>query len=712
MHLDDVESETAPRVERYLSKIKAIRRIAHKIIDFLAQIENFQKKLWLKKKFVVETQYCITLDRIFAIENKKARDWLVAQIVKNDVQQEEWIQIFAIDEIDRDLTRHGFSKPLSFEFLKANPFLVVDTQYFDGSFRDRLIASIHALDSRLDGVLIQGDNFHAIQLLQATYRNNIQCLYLDPPFNTSEEAFTYKNSYKHSSWLSMMCSRVESSLALLSSSGIVLVAIDDEEAFNLKQLLDSLLGAQHFLGTVVVQSNPRGRTINTFFATSHEYYLVYAKNASEASISNLVLTPEQAAEFKYKDDVSKHRLLPFRRSGGLSTPEERPNSEYPIYYDPKANRIDVKAFPRAVKIMPLDSSSSRRVWRQTKPSLIAAVQRGDIVIKQSGDQFTVYMKDRIKEGRKPKTIWADSKYDASSHGTILLHQILGRRKLFSYPKSFYSTLDALRCGIAGTEDATVLDYFAGSGTTGHAVIELNKTNDARRKYVLVEMGEYFDTVLVPRIKKVVYSKDWKDGKPMSRKGTSQMFKYIRLESYEDALNNLELKRTGPQQAVLKQQSSFREDYILRYMLDVEARESASLLNMGRFEDPFSYKLNIATRSVGETRPATMDLVETFNYLLGLRVKTLGDVRSVRVVTGTTPQREHTLIIWRKTKELDSDSLDAWFRKQGYNTKDQDFDVIYVNGDNNLESLRKPDQTWKVRLIEEEFRRLMFDVQDM
>jgi adenine-specific DNA-methyltransferase len=217
---------------------------------------------------------------------------------------------------------------------------------------------------------------------------------------------------------------------------------------------------------------------------------------------------------------------------------------------------------------------------------------------------------------------------------------------------------------------------------------------------------------VPRIKKVVYSKDWKDGKPVSREGTSHMFKVLRIESYEDTLNNLELKRTEAQQRLLEEHAAFREDYLLRYMLDVESRGSGSFLNLDRFEDPFSYTLDIATGTAGETKPTVVDLVETFNYLIGLRVKTIDDVRGVRFVTGTNPQGERVLILWRNVKEVDNDKLDDWFKKQGYNTRDQEYDVIYVNGDNNLENLKKPDQTWKVRLIEEEFLRRMFDVADL
>jgi adenine-specific DNA-methyltransferase len=373
-----------------------------------------------------------------------------------------------------------------------------------------------------------------------------------------------------------------------------------------------------------------------------------------------------------------------------------------------------------------------------------------------------------KQGITPLTIWSYSEVGHNQEGKQELKGMLSESdEVFGTPKPTRLLGRVITIGASGEKNALILDFFAGSGTTAHAVINLNREDGGRRKYILVEMGEYFDTVLVPRIKKVVYSKDWKDGKPVLRQGDggtgrqgdmgmgrqgdtgmgrqgdggtgrqgellarspgrqvsqsphggiSHMFKVIRLESYEDTLNNLELKRTPAQQSLLDQHKEFREDYMLRYLLEVESRGSGSLLNIERFEDPFSYKLDIATGTAGETKPTVVDLVETFNYLIGLRVKTIDHIGGVRVVTGvlgpgdggTGGQGEKVLILWRNTKELDNDKLDAWFKKQGYNTKDQEFDIIYVNGDNNLENLRRPDQTWKVRLIEEEFRRRMFDV---
>src|SRR5579884_2485188 len=215
MHVDDIESETAPRVEQYLSKIKAIRGIAHKLIDFLAQIENFQKKLWLKKKFVVETQYCITLNRIFAIEDKKARNWLIDEIIRNDAQREEWVRLCAIDEVKRDLTTPGYSEPLEREFLKAHPTLVVDSRHFLAAFKTRLLAAIPDLDEIIDGLLVQGDNFQALNLLQERYKGQVECIYIDPPYNTGTDEFIYKDEYQTSSWLSSLRDRIMLAQSLL-----------------------------------------------------------------------------------------------------------------------------------------------------------------------------------------------------------------------------------------------------------------------------------------------------------------------------------------------------------------------------------------------------------------------------------------------------------------------------------------------------------------
>lgn len=710
MHLDDVENESAPRVEQYLSKIKVIRKIAHKIIDFLAQIEDFQKKLWLKKKFVVETNYCITLDRV--------PEDLYPEIAANKAQHDEWVNLFAINEIERDLSNPGYSKTLTVKFLKANNKLVLDTSFFDEAFKARLIASIENFDDQCDGLLIHSENFQALNLLQIRYRGQVKCVYIDPPYNTAASEILYKNEYRHASWLSLMFDRILSSKSTMTKDSIFQVAIDDAENFQLKLILDVIFGAENYVASISIQHNPRGRADAHHISPSHEYLHLYANEYSSLRTNQLEQTEEELGnKYKKSDSDSSYRELPFKRSGSNSRRSDRPNLYYPIYYCPETKQLSLKRDSNNyIEILPLDSNGEERVWRWGQDKATSLFSSEFIVRENSNGSFTINVKDRVKNTIKPKSFWYGSKYDASSHGTMLLKNMFGNPD-FSYPKSINAVSDSLYIG--SDIDSLILDYFAGSGTTGHAVINLNREDGGKRKYILVEMGDYFGTVLKPRIAKVVYSENWKDGKPTKREsGISHCFKYIRLESYEDTLANLELKSTDAQKALLDLSDSFRESYMLKYMIDTESSGSQSLLNIDAFEDPFNYKLLVGTGSVGETRAVNVDLVETFNWLLGLRVRHMDHIRGFRVIEGMSPENEKVLIIWRNIKEKSNKALDDFFRKQQYNTMDMEFDVIYVNGDNNLMNLPMTsaegdtEPRYKVRLIEEEFKRLMFEVKDI
>jgi adenine-specific DNA-methyltransferase len=367
-------------------------------------------------------------------------------------------------------------------------------------------------------IFIEGDNYHALSVLNYTHKKKVDVIFADPPYNTGNTSWIYNNSYvekedrfRHSKWLSFMSKRLRLARNLLKEDGLIVVAIDDYELFTLGLLMDEIFFEQNRVGFLVVESNPRGRTTNKFFATSHEYWLIYAKNAKHATIENIPLTEEQKNLFNLEDGVSQYRLLPFRRSGGLSTPKERPNSYYPIYYNEKTGEINIDKIKGCSEILPIDSSGRKRVWRQTRPSLMDATKRGDIVIRKNGKGLTVYMKDRIKEGRKPKTVWINPKYDASSHGTILVDSILNKRKAFDYPKSLYAVLDVLSVLVNSKKDAVILDFFAGSGTTGHAVLELNKRDNGRRQFILCTDNQdnngngskIAEDICYPRLKKVI-----------------------------------------------------------------------------------------------------------------------------------------------------------------------------------------------------------------
>ena len=205
---------------------------------------------------MVETNYCITLDRI--------PEELYTDIMANDAQREEWVRLFAINEIEGsgnkkdmfDTGTSGYSIPLTFNFLKENPFLVLDTALFDNNFKQRLISSIDNFEKQLNGTLINSDNFQALNLLQKKYQEQVKCIYIDPPYNAQSSEIMYKNTFKHSSWLSLMNNRLNLSKLLLNNDGVKIVAIDEVEQEVLGQLL-SINFPNHQKSCISIVHNPR-----------------------------------------------------------------------------------------------------------------------------------------------------------------------------------------------------------------------------------------------------------------------------------------------------------------------------------------------------------------------------------------------------------------------------------------------------------------------
>lgn len=742
LFIDDLDVD---HVRASISKVKVVKEIGHKIIAFLEQLENFQKKLWLKKKVVVETGYCMTLDRV--------SEELYPAIAANTAQVEEWKRLFAIQDIAGDLDTPKYTVPLTVEFLKSNSFLVLDTAFFEREFTEKLLASFDNLDSVTNGVLVNGDNFQALNLLKDQYRNQVKCIYIDPPYNTNASSIVYKNGFKDSTWLSLIENRLCLAKSLLAPEAITCVAIDDVEFHRLKLVIENMF--VNVLGVATVRSNPAGRSTPKGFSIAHEYAIFAAIN-EQASVGRLLRNERQIARYAEEDEVGRFEWVNFRKHGGVeATRSARPKMYYPIFakagkvrlpkleWNTTENAWDMRENPQGGEevIWPVSEAGKELRWKWGNESFSNDIDHFISRPDQTG-KTGIYMKSRISsEGMLPMTWWDSKEYSATEYGTNLLTKLFGQIADFSFPKSLYLVIDCLRASSIDRK-SLVLDFFAGSGTTGHAVISLNREDNGHRKYILVEQGDYFDTVLKPRIQKVIYSKDWKGGKPVSREGSSHLFKYIRLESYEDALNNLQLKSTPGQASLLDQHDKLREQYMLSYMLDVESSGSASLLNIAAFADPFGYRMNIARGN--ETKETVVDLVETFNWLLGIKVLRIsqreyrtadfeadgeerlqikGRTRTCAVgegwtfqeIEGQTLSGDKVLIIWRTctaNPEQDNLMLDSWFGKRNYSTLDFEFARIYVNGDNNLENLKIGEERWKVALIEEEFKRLMFDVEGM
>lgn len=288
-----------------------------------------------------------------------------------------------------------------------------------------------------------------------------------------------------------------------------------------------------------------------------------------------------------------------------------------------------------------------------------------------------------------KTVWTDKIYNSNSYGSKILNQIMGD-KVFSFPKSLYNVKDCLHATTQNQKDALILDFFAGSGTTGHATLNLNKDDDGNRKFMLIEMGQYFETVLKPRIEKVVFSDNWKDGKPKDNKGhEEQIIKYQSLEQYEDSLENIEFS-----QKALDEFS----DYFVRYMLDFETRDSKTFLNIDKMENPFNYKINVLDDYQLKTVP--VDLPETYNYLIGLEVNKIrpykneeDNNRRYLMIQGKNANR-NILVVWRDIREFNPEKDRNFLEKT---IQIEEFDEVHLNGDSLI---------LEAVLIEENFKRLM------
>ena len=703
LHIDDLNPQ---HINSQLTIVKAIKQVGQKIIQMLAQLENFQKKLWLKKKFVVQSDYCITLDRV--------PEKLYPEIVANDAQRKEWIRLFAIDEIKGDLHKVGYSDPLTIEFLKQNPFLVLDTAFFDAKFKHQLVKSMENIDEQTNGLLINSENFQALQLLQEKLSNRVKCVYIDPPYNAPASEVLYKNSFKHSAWISMMDSRLSLSKRLLSADGSHCIAIDKYEHNNLFDLCKL-----HFpdmdVVSVAIEHNKKG-TMGDHFSFSNEYAIFAVSN-------NLKHLNEKKRK---KEDWDYSNL---RNWGGESERGDAANCFYPIYvrnnkvigygdvlddtiHPTAANEITTGMFDiytpdglievngseeNIICVWPIDPEGIERKWRYAYQSILEIY---DKLIVENGRDGSIQIK-MPKFSDQFKTLWAESIYNAGDNGTKVLTALGFTPNDFAYPKSIYTVKDCVYA--ISDKDSIVLDYFAGSGTTAQSVLYLNAEDKGNRRFFLCEMGNYFKTITKPRVEKVIYSKDWRDGKPVSRNGISQCFKYIRLEQYEDTLNNLEIKK----HELEFQPKEFQESYMLSYLLDTETRDS--LLNLKWFENPF--EMTLKTTKDNELVETKVDMVETFNYLIGLNVETedwhLDD--NICVVQGKTHRDGlKTLVIWRNCKEVDNEKLCDFFDKMDFRTHDTEFDIIYVNGDNTLPNMRRDEEHWKVVLTEEEFAKRMFE----
>lgn len=411
----------------------------------------------------------------------------------NNLSKEELLQLVEKQEAELKTKKYG----LVWDSEKEPEQVVLDCEN-NIPILQRVKEKEIKTDDSDDNILIEGDNYHALTCLNYTHKEKIDVIYIDPPYNTGNKSWKYNNNYvekddgyKHSKWLNMMEKRLRISKELLSDTGIIFVAIDDYEIHTVRCLLDDIFNEDNRLGNIVVVHNPGGRDDDRFVATAHEYMLIYSKNIDEANLKLMMLTDDQIQEYKLEDEISKYKLQSFTRTGSNSRPEERPKLYYSLYYNPITNKLSLeKESDDYCEILPVDGNGDSRVWRWGKETFDKN-KNTEFIVSKFKEKYIVKVKKRLNfskdEGSKAKSFWFNSKYNASTYGTLLLEEILNKSKAFSYPKSLFTVKDALY--LSTKENSIVLDFFAGSGTTGHAVLELNKEDGGNRKFILCTNNE-------------------------------------------------------------------------------------------------------------------------------------------------------------------------------------------------------------------------------
>lgn len=615
-----------------IKQLQTLKDIAFKIIAFISQFENELVKIWNKPKFVLNSNYVITLDRIAEKEGGlTVLEKLLAH--KNfKAQVEEWQHLGIVDKsfnktdvLEKD--RKG-KRPA-----KAWHFLPVDTKHFK-DVELEILGLFDNLDTSLDGWLIKSENYQALNTILPKFRERVQTIYIDPPYNTGNDEFIYKDKFRHASWLSMIGNRSDLGLEVLSEEGSLFISIDDNEAWRLQACLEALFGRENFISQFIVQSNPRGRYLGRHVATSHEYLLLFAKDATSLELSGLPLTEKQLAEYRHTDDQGrKYRLLGLRKRGAYSRREDRPNLHYPIFYDPKSGKVRIdEGGHAAIKITPRLSDGALGVWRWQKKK----VQKDSALLEvrkiESRNDYDVFQRDYLpEEGTKTiksKSIWLDKELNYEE-GKELLKEMFGTVP-YDYPKPVGLIQKTLL--LAGNEEGITLDFFAGSGTSAHAVINLNREDGGKRKYLLVEMADYFDSVILPRIKKVVFCEKWKDGKVAGGEGLSHFLKYCQLEQYEDALRRVKYDEADLFDDPNKDpyhRYIFLRDLKMLEGLEVETKKNKVKVDLSKLYDG-------------------IDIAETFSNLTGKWIKRI-TADSVEFEDGEVVDTKN--LDWKRIKPL-------------------------------------------------------------
>jgi hypothetical protein len=438
---------------------------------------------------------------------------------------------------------------------------------------------------------------------------------------------------------------------LSTPDGIFFSSIDDNEVHNLRILFNSIYGSDNFVIDFVWRKTDNQANIGNV-ANVKEYILCYAKDKSQLIFSKMKLSERAVKEYRYSDENGKFRRdILFHKTRGRH------------HFDVRSPSGKIISGPWMIKKEKFDELlASNRVYWSTG--------------KEEQPYGKIYLKD--SEGQITSDLLGIN-FGTNQQGSREIESLFGNRA-FDFPKPI--TLIEHFCRIATDKKDIISDFFAGSGTTAHAVMKINSEDQGDRKFILIDMEKHFTEVIIPRVKKVAYSFNWKSGLPTDMSGAGSFFKYHELEQYEDSLENVVLK-----QSTLEMFNQ-NLDILLRYQLEegIDENKSKNFLGVDTEKEFLDLSINVLNKD-GTTKQQKVDLIETFNYFIGLEINQMKKISENNgdyyIITGKT-DGDKTIVIWRDPKDLDKEKDRDFITKQLH---DDNFKNIYVNSDCHIQGYK-------------------------
>lgn len=373
-----------------------------------------------------------------------------------------------------------------------------------------------------ENLYIEGDNLEVLKLLQESYLGKVKMIYIDPPYNTGND-FIYADNFMrsqeeeneqmgmydedenrlfkntdtngrfHSDWCSMMYSRLMLARNLLSNDGIIMISIDSNENQNLRKICEDVFGASNFVSEIIIRNNPRGRQSDRFIATEHEYLLCFCKNSSSCFINGMPLSDEQKKEYCYSDENGQYRLLGLRQRGVASLREDRPDMFFSIFVNPETLETSLVSHDGWNEVVPKKSDGRDGRWMWGKEKCKTDSSRLVARLIERRGEYDIFVKDYLERDgnartRKFKSIWEDKSLN-NQVGTQEVKALLSG-DIMSFPKS--RAFIQMICQMGSESDSIIMDFFSGSSTTAHAVMQLNAEDGGNRKFIMVQIPEPCD----------------------------------------------------------------------------------------------------------------------------------------------------------------------------------------------------------------------------